>query len=319
MKKFLMIGALSASLFSCSLLQRHLGEDEAEVKEAETAENVDTPLFDANGQEIGSSSTSSSGGGSAASHESEVARLNTKIAALETKVEVLNASLERAQAMKSQPIIEAEARPQANMAAPVDMGEDIQEQAPHISAAPAKPLPVVIRSLEPAAPGASGAEKDFRSSMQLFQNNRYLEASSKFALVAKRYPNHLLAGHALYWAGEASARGKQMGTAADNWLELEKHYPRSAYLPEALAGLAKAYESQGDIAKAKHYRSLVMNSFSKSPVALQMAPEQPREQPMRASRAATHAPAPTAVAEEEQAPVFENIEDNGGSTDVENQ
>jgi|GEM_PF-4557507 len=318
MKKFLMIGALSASLFSCSLLQRHIGEDETEVKETESAENADTPLFDANGQEIGSSSSeNSSSGGSAASHESEVARLNTKIAALETKVEVLNASLERAQAMKSQPIIEAESRPQANMAAPVEMAEDIQEQSPHISAAPAKPLPVVIKSLDPAAPGASGAEKEFRSSMQLFQNSRYLEASSRFALVAKKYPNHLLAGHALYWAGEASSRGGQQGTAADNWLELERHYPRSAYLPEALAGLAKAYESQGDSAKAKKYRSLVLNSFPKSPVALRMAPEQSQVRPLRASRNATHSPAP--AADEEQAPLFESTEDNGDSTNLENQ
>jgi TolA-binding protein len=322
MKKLLMIGALSASLFSCSLLQRHLGEEETEVKESEAAENADQPLFDANGQEIGSSVTSSNSSGSSAGsagHDSEVARLNTKIAALETKVEVLNSQLEKAQAIRSQPIIEAEPRPQANMAAPVDMGEDIQEQAPHISAAPAKPLPVMIRSLEPSSASASGAEKDFRSSMQLFQNNRYLEAASKFALMAKKFPNHLLAGHALYWAGESSARGGQQGTAAENWLELEKHYPRSAYLPEALAGLAKAYEAQGDTAKAKHYRSLVLNSFSKSPVALKMAPEEKGSGQAAMRVARPHAAAPAAAsAEEEQAPMFEN-NDDGGSTDVENQ
>jgi len=312
MKKFLLIIALCSSSYSCSLLQRYGSEEEPELREGESGEAVDNPLFDASGQEIAAGSSG---------RDTEVARLKTKIAGLETKVEVLTASLERAQAMKSQPIIQAEAQPETNMAAPVNMAEEIQEQSPQISAAPARPAPapILIKSMDAPVVGASAAEREFRASMQLFQNGQNLEAASRFALMAKKFPNHLLAGHALYWAGEANARGKQMGMAADNWLELENLYPRSAYLPEALAGLAKAYERQGDTAKAQQYRSLVLNSFSKSPVALRLSPERHlAPQAANSVRAASHAPAePSAV--EEQAPTFESSSEEDGQSSVENQ
>ena len=153
MKKVLLVCLLSASLASCSLLQRRGGgEEEAEVHDLEPGQ--DAPLFDANGKEIGSS------GG-----ESEVARLNTKIAALETKLDVLTSSMERLQTQKSQPIIEAESRPQASLAAPVEDSQQVEEPAhtAQISAAPAKPsrLPIVVKDsdgFDSSAP-ASGAEK----------------------------------------------------------------------------------------------------------------------------------------------------------------
>lgn len=305
MKNLFLISVLSASLFSCSLLQRHISEEQASLQEEDAEPGEEGPLFDANGQELT---------GGTAARDSEVARLNTKIAALETKVDVLTANLERVQAQKSQPIIEAEQRPQASMAAPVEMAEEFSEP-PQISAAPAKPVspPVIAKSSGSGAAG--GAEKDFRAGMQLFQNGQHLEAASSFALTAKKYPNHLLAGHALYWAGESNARGQQMGLAAENWLELEKRYPRSAYLPEALAGLAKAFEAQGESAKAAKYRSLVLQAFPKSPVALKMESSQPAvARSFPASKSASHAPA----AEEEQAPEFESSDD-ALATDLENQ
>lgn len=299
MKNLLWISILSTSLFSCSLLQRHIAEEDAGVQDLEAESSEDGPLFDANGQEMSSSSES---GRSGQNRDAEVARLNTKIAALETKVDVLTSNLERVQAMKSQPVIEAAPRPQANMAAPVEIAEEDSEPAPLISAAPAKPAPVIIKPS--AATGSaqnvgSAAEKEFRAAMQLFQNGRHLEAASRFALVAQKHSNHLLAAHALYWAGESSFRAQQMGLAAENWTELEKRYPRSAYLPEALAGLAKAYDAQGETSQASHYRSLLLKAFPKSPVALKMGHEQA---PARAARTMSHAPA---AAPEEEAPSYE--------------
>lgn len=290
MKKVLLICGLSACLFSCSLLQRHgeSREEEGEIRDIEPGQEA--PLFDANGKEIGEG------------RDTEVSRLNTKVAALETKLEVLTASMERIQAQKSQPIIEAETRPQPTLAAPVDENEEIQDQAHtgQISAAPAKPAPVNMAAPLPTA--ASGAEKEFRAAMQLFQNNQHLEAASRFALMAKKYPNHLLAGHAVYWAGEASARSQQWDLAIENWSELEKRYPRSAYLPEALAGLAKAYETQGDAAKGKQYRNLLVRSFPKSPIALRA---EPASAVAVSASSSIHRASEPAAGEEEPVPVFE--------------
>lgn len=318
MKNFALILGLSASLFSCSLLQRHDAEEEVgEVGEVRDLEPQDGPLFDANGNELGSEVQAKSAASGRV--DSEVAKLNTKIAALETKVDVLTASLERVQAERSQPVIHAETRPQPTMAAPVEMPSEIEEPAAtHVSAAPARPtaLPVTIKSMDKPSASASGAEKEFRAAMQMFQNGQNLEAASRFALVAKKYPNHLLASHALYWSGEANSRGQQMGLAGDAWAELEKRYPRSAYLPEALAGLAKAHDAQGDSAKAAHYRALLLRSFPKSPVALRMestgAPVARMVQPERAAR-------PAAAPGEEDAPLFEGEEEQPPAPEAETQ
>jgi TolA-binding protein len=199
--------------------------------------------------------------------ESEVARLNTKIAALETKVDVLSATLERNQLQRNQPVIEARP-PEPNMAAPVDFQEPEIDANTQVSAAPARAttLPAQAKAASPAV--HSAAEAEFRANMEMFQNGKHLEAASGFAMFAKKYPHHLLASHALYWAGESGARGQQWSIAAQNWEELEQRYPRSAYLPEALAGLARAYEAQGDTARAQSYRSTLLKAFPRSPVVL---------------------------------------------------
>jgi TolA-binding protein len=265
-------------LSSCSLLQRN----------TEDLEGDSSPPFDPaeSAQTLGGEFSS----GNAAGMESEVSRLNTRISALETKLEVLTSNIERNQIKRSQPIIEAE--PEPNMAAPV---EEATAEAPtvELSAAPARPNP------PPAAPRTEkpsmGSEREFQSAMEFFQGGKNLEAASKFALFAKKYPRHLMASHALYWAGEASARAQQWSLALENWEELERRYPRSAYLPEALAGIAKANEQQGDPNKARAYRDTLLKAFPKSPVALSLRPGQ-------ASVSTRSAPA----AEREEIPSYED-------------
>jgi TolA-binding protein len=237
-----------------------------------------------------------------ASLESEVSRLNTKVSALETKLDVITANLERSQMQRAQPVIEAQATPQENMAAPV---EEFPEES-QVSSAPIRPVP--LAAPPPAKifdTKSSGAEKEFSGAMELFQGGKNLEAASRFALFAKKFPQHLLASHALYWAGESSARAQQWSLALQNWEELETQYPRSAYLPEALAGLAKAHERQGNPAKAKAYRDTLARAFPKSPVALtlQMGSEG------KSSR--REAPAPTA---EENIPSYD--EEAGNSEEM---
>lgn len=247
MKNALLVCVLSGLvLSSCAMLRRDLEEEPQGSDQEETAASANT----------------------SEAYESEISRLNTKVSALETKLDVLTTNLERIQMQRSQPVIEAESSPQPNMAAPVT--EETEEEEPtQVSAAPVRPvtLPAGIKG-STAPVSNSGAESQFRSAMQLFQSGKNLEASSQFASIARKYPQHLLASHSLYWAGEASARAQQWSVAIENWQELEKKYPRSAYMPEALAGLARAYETQGNIIKAKSYRDTVQRAFPKSPVIL---------------------------------------------------
>ncbi|MGZ3694935.1 MAG: tetratricopeptide repeat protein [Bdellovibrionota bacterium] len=262
MKKVIIFGAMGTLLLgSCSLLQRH-DETEDPTRESENIEGA--------------------AGEAAPSVESEVSRMNTKISALETKLDVLTSNMERLDMQRQQPVIEAQASPQPTMAAPVEVPESTQ-----VSAAPIQPaalLPTDVKSASSAA-ADSAPEKEFRSAMVLFQNGKNMEAASHFALLAKKYPQHLLASHSLYWAGEASARGQQWSLATENWEELEKRYPRSAYVPEALAGLAHAYESQGDAAKASTYKNILLRSFPKSPVALSFHSSSSQAEAPRARKA----------------------------------
>lgn len=298
MKKALVCWVFAALILSsCSLLQRNTEEFEDES----------TPPFDPaeSSQTIDTESEEAAPPAASASLESEVSRLNTKISALETKLDVLTASVERNQIRKSQPIIEAQAEPQPNMAAPVEESP-LEEPTVQMSAAPAKPaaLPVAVK----ASGGSSvGSEREFQGAMELFQGGKNLEAASKFALFAKKYPRHLLASHALYWAGEASARAQQWSLAMENWEELEKLYPRSAYMPETLAGLARANENQGNSSKAKAYRDSLLRGFPKSPTALSMQVSRPAA---ISNAVRSHSPAPSAT--DEEIPAFEESSEESG-------
>jgi TolA-binding protein len=265
MKKTLPSWLLAAALLnSCSLLQR---------------EPEEAPIPKVNGVEAPFAAEVNAGQGPALSgatqvsdltpnYEAEISRMSTKIAALETKVDVLTANLERAQMKSAQPVIES-GHGSAALAAAVDDAPAAAFNA-ETAAAPdrASSLPKLVKTVD--AP-SSAVEKDFRGAMDLFQAGQNLEASSQFALLAKKYPRHLLASHALYWAGEAGARGSQWELAIQNWQELEKTYPRSAYMPEALAGLARAYEKQGNIGRAKSYKENLLRAYPKAPVSLALS------------------------------------------------
>jgi len=110
------------------------------------------------------------------SSEAEISRLQTKVAALETKVDVLTASLEKVQMLRSQPVIEA-ASPEPNLAAPVansasGMEENHMEvDGPVVSSAPARPVQTNVVARSDSAPQSGiGAEREFRSAMDLFQS-----------------------------------------------------------------------------------------------------------------------------------------------------
>ena len=207
--------------------------------------------------------------------EDEVAKLNTKIEALETKLAVLTHAFENFQATKSQPQINADqgSAPDQNAAQTSDTENSSQ---------PSLSVPVVEQPREahvknvsaapvPPARGSNAVEGEFRKAMTEFQQGHYRNAAQQFAALAQENPNHLLAGHALYWAGEANARVQQWSGAIEDWENIEKNYPTSTYVPEALAGLAKAYEVQGNVSKAKGYKETLTRSFPNSPVALAVA------------------------------------------------
>ena len=81
-------------------------------------------------------------------------------------------------------------------------------------------------------------------------------------------------------------------------------------MPEALAGLGRAYEAEGDATKAKYYRSVLLRAFPKSPIAMkaETGPADAPDARKVSGNESTAAPAEAPL--DEAAPSFE--EESGG-------
>lgn len=256
MKNILLLAAVFLALSGCGLIQRA-----DEVEEASGEKNLTVM-------------------------ENELARLNSKVEALETKLEVVTNALEKERLKSTQPAIHAQEAPK-----PIEVDTASQPPARAVQDTHRTMSAVPVKA---AAAAPSPAERDFQRGMELFQNGRNLEAAGVFADTARKYDQHPLAAHALYWAGEANARNRQWTLAIENWEEIERAHNRSAYVPDALAGLARAYDAQGNAQKASQYRNLVARAFPNSPVALS---------------ALTSSDAPAAAVEDSPAPATTETEE----------
>lgn len=249
MKKYFTAALLATQLCSCSLIQRHGDGDEPESPSVSTEEASEKPvLHKAPNPNL----------------ETEMAKLNSRIEAMETRVDILTSTLEKSQMRASQPIIKAEPVVEVTPSAP-----ETEMRTKYIAKEPREPkLPENIKKTAINSKEQQEVEHGFQMGMKLFQSGKNAEASSEFASLAKQYSNSMLAAHALYWAGEASARSQKWSSAAEYWESIEKNHPRSAYLPEALAGLSRAYDAQGDTQKASYYKNALVKNFPQAPATL---------------------------------------------------
>lgn len=181
--------------------------------------------------------------------ETESAQLQAKIQALETKVSALTSQLETERARKSQPEIHADDSSPSS--------ENLNTPPPAESSAAANES--TIES------GSGNAEADFRAAMRLFMAGSYRDSANRFFSVSKSYPQHILASHSLYWAGESGARARNWKIAISHWSNLTERFPRSIYVSEALAGLANAHMAQTDLDESKRYRELLIKAFPDAP------------------------------------------------------
>ena len=203
--------------------------------------------------------------------------LITKVAALETKLDVMAANMERLQAQKSQPIIQAEpAHPQAHLAAPVSENAEISDEAPaQVSAAPSRParFPTITKNFESETPIKSGSTHRGRKRIQSGYDvvPKWPEFGCGFALCFNG--EEVSAPHArLAFPSTGRARplpvrnsGRSRWRTGRSWKSATRVRPTC---PKPLSGLARAYDATGDATKAKYYRTVLARAFPKSPVAL---------------------------------------------------
>lgn len=234
MKNLCFLIAASFSLSACSLMERSVEEPASPTSAAEHGEG-----------EVSLQKTDYL--------EKELSRLNAKVEALDTKVEVLTTNFEKQQLHGTQPTVSNEPIPQAPT-----------------NAALGEPVHATVIGSTAGAASLNSAEAEFRTAMELFQSGKNLEAGVAFSGFAQRNSAHHLAPHALYWAGEANARAEQWRLAVANWEELQRKYPQSAYMPEALAGLVRAYGALGNSQQATDSKAVLLASFPQAPAALSL-------------------------------------------------
>lgn len=198
--------------------------------------------------------------GSAA--EQEIAQLNSKVEALETKIEVMREEMRRLQIRGVQPQLKAEApvvKPTPTLPQTI-----VRDQTNTASAAQTK-SPVKMPTVK-ANPTL--VERNFRDAMKLLRDGDNRESANLFYSLAKSNPDHALASHALFWAGEAGARARNWKVSIRHWTKVEREYPRSNYMPEILAGLSRAHAATGNLSMSKKYREALVKAFPDAPATL---------------------------------------------------
>lgn len=257
MKRFLSIAIGSYLLAGCSVFER-------------TPEETNEPPFPP------SSVSEDTGTAPAAENvmENEIARLNTKIEALETKLAALSDNVSTQKAAADQPRLRAESPLSED--APIDAAsqdvdpESLPTKLPH-NAKSALATEVAGADMSNSMQGSGNVEKDFQAAMKTLNAGNYKEAANRFFAISKNYPQHPLASHALYWAGESAARARNWKIAITHWSNLETNHPRSIYVAEALAGLANAHANAANAEQAKHYRDILIRAFPDSPAATSLS------------------------------------------------
>jgi TolA-binding protein len=296
-------------LTSCSLLRRDLEDQDGSMNVSEGEKSGDERLFPATSVDDAAFDNGPQNSLTAENNpapEHDVASLQTKMAALETRIEVLSANLEKLQLQRSQPIIEARAAPETNLAAPVsEQFNSSGATSNSVSAAPLRSRPMALAQ---STALTEGAEAEFGGAMEKFQRGLYSDAGTAFGNLAQTYPGHLLAAHSLYWAGESGARLNQWQTSIQHWENLQSLYPRSTYSADSLVGLGRAYEALGNEAKASSYRNLALRRFPQSPVSLAL---QDNSLARGKNLARTPAPTPSTSGAEEAVPVYDGGSESG--------
>lgn len=123
----------------------------------------------------------------------------------------------------------------------------------------------------PAGAGAGAAEVDdlYKTALGDYMSAKYGLASAEFADVAKAYPDHPLAGNALYYQGEIEYRGARYAAAIKNYDRVIEQFPDNNKVPAAHLHKAQSLiQLKQNEAGIRELRALIQR-FPNSPEAVQ--------------------------------------------------
>ena len=296
---FLLFGSIFAlhTFVSCSLLPLPKAEDiknrhEPLFEPSDVFSPEESPELNKAMESMGNMDRESHG--SLSYMEEEIRKLNVKVKSLEAKIAVLQEKTSMDRIASEQPMIEAESSFALGQEAPIRSYQSAPDRsAPKRNDRAETPaLKTLSFEAPPAAEGynaelalpprasypmeenqESFSENEFQEAMRFYERGGYVEAKDRFFRFYKKYPKHVLASHALYWAGKASEQTKAWRDAIRYWTLLETDYSfRSIYMPEVWEGLSRAFMILGNEKKARKYKELLQGIFPQSPKTASYTP-----------------------------------------------
>lgn len=111
------------------------------------------------------------------------------------------------------------------------------------------------------------AQTRYQQAFNQLKQGRFSESARAFEDFIQSYPKHELTDNAYYWLGESYYVTRQYPLALAAFQNLEKQFPLSAKLPDALLKIGYTYHELEDYSQAETALTKVMNSFPNDSVA----------------------------------------------------
>lgn len=145
------------------------------------------------------------------------------------------------------------------------------------------------------------AATEFGKAMQLFKSGKYADAELAFNRLTEKFPEHILAGSAQFYAGESYFMMGEYNLATNEYSKVVSTFSSSPRVSTAVVRLAHCYEAAGAPKEADRTMTLARQMFEGNPSLDIPGPERVKK-PVAAEKgvAPKHVaePSPAAVASE---------------------
>lgn len=89
------------------------------------------------------------------------------------------------------------------------------------------------------------AQQRYKHALTIFQKSDYLKAKRSFTEFLELYPDHFMAGNAIYWLGVSNYRIRDYEQAASSFLRLYKQFPDNDKAADGLLNLSNSLNALG--------------------------------------------------------------------------
>lgn len=112
-----------------------------------------------------------------------------------------------------------------------------------------------------ASVSSLSADDLYASAMAAIKKKEFTSALAQLDEFAKQYPEHVLAGNALYWSGEVQLAEGNFELAIKQFLIVVEKHANHNKAPDSHYKLAVAYDRSGKTEKAKETLKLVISKY----------------------------------------------------------